>query len=31
MFKDINKEQTAKQAMQNLKHKGVATVYVAKF
>jgi hypothetical protein len=31
MFKDINKEQTIKRAMQNLKQKGVATAYAAKF
>jgi phosphoribosylpyrophosphate synthetase len=31
MFKDINKEQTIERAMQNLKQKGAATVYAAKF
>jgi hypothetical protein len=31
MFKDINKERTAERAMQNLKYKGVATVYTTKF
>jgi hypothetical protein len=31
MFKDINKEQTTKQVIQNLRQKGVATIYVTKF
>jgi hypothetical protein len=31
MFKDINKERTAERAMQNLKQKGAATAYIAKF
>jgi hypothetical protein len=31
MFKDINKKQTAERAMQNLKQKGVAITYAAKF
>jgi hypothetical protein len=31
MFKDINKKQTTKKAMQNLKQKGIATTYVAEF
>jgi hypothetical protein len=31
MFKDINKERTTKKAIQNLKQKGVATAYAAKF
>jgi hypothetical protein len=31
MFKNINKERIAKQAMQNFKQKEVTTIYVAKF
>jgi hypothetical protein len=31
MFRDINKEQTAKRAIQNLKQKGVAITYATKF
>jgi hypothetical protein len=31
MFKDIDKERTAKKAIQNLKQKGAATAYAAKF
>jgi hypothetical protein len=31
MFKDINKKRTIKRAMQNLKQKGVATMYTTKF
>jgi hypothetical protein len=31
MFKDINKKQTTEKAMQNLKQKGAATMYVTKF
>jgi hypothetical protein len=31
MFRDINKERTAKRVMQNLKQKEAATVYAAKF
>jgi hypothetical protein len=31
MFRDINKEQTAKRIMQNLKQKGAATAYATKF
>jgi hypothetical protein len=31
MFRDINKERTIEQAMQNLKQKRAATMYVAKF
>jgi hypothetical protein len=31
MFKDINKEQTVKRAIQNLKQKGAAIVYTTKF
>jgi hypothetical protein len=31
MFKDINKERTIEKAMQNLKQKGAATMYTAKF
>jgi hypothetical protein len=31
MFKDINKERTVKRVIQNLKHKGAATMYAAKF
>jgi hypothetical protein len=31
MFKDINKERTAKKALQNLKQQGVATAYATEF
>jgi hypothetical protein len=31
MFKNINKERTTERAMQNLRHKEVATTYAAKF
>jgi hypothetical protein len=31
MFKDIDKEQTAEHSLQQLRQKGVATSYVAKF
>jgi hypothetical protein len=31
MFRDINKERTAKKALQNLKQQGTATVYTIEF
>jgi histidinol dehydrogenase len=31
MFRDINKEQTVERAMQNLRQRGAATAYAAKF
>jgi hypothetical protein len=31
MFKDINKKRTVKKAIQNLKQKGTATMYITKF
>jgi hypothetical protein len=31
MFKDINKERTAKKALQNLKQQGIAIAYTIEF